>query len=42
MPDTGLPEGSYLWLGRSARRVRALTGKERDIITYCVRSATVL
>ncbi len=34
VPQGRTLEGGYLWLGRPARRVRALTGKEREIIAY--------
>ncbi|MCG7941693.1 MAG: gamma carbonic anhydrase family protein [Candidatus Thiodiazotropha taylori] len=34
VPQGRTLEGGYLWLGRPAKRVRVLTEKEREIITY--------
>ncbi|MCG8487561.1 MAG: gamma carbonic anhydrase family protein [Chromatiales bacterium] len=34
VPQGRTLEGGYLWLGRPARRVRALTDKEKEIISY--------
>jgi carbonic anhydrase/acetyltransferase-like protein (isoleucine patch superfamily) len=34
VPQGRTLEGGYLWLGHPARRVRALTEKEKEIITY--------
>ncbi|MCG7991290.1 MAG: gamma carbonic anhydrase family protein [Candidatus Thiodiazotropha lotti] len=34
VPQGRTLEGGYLWLGRPARRVRVLTGEEREVIAY--------